>query len=361
MMTRRVGIVGAGNIGAMRARLLTEHPFIDEVLVNDVDQAVVGRLTSEGRPIRAAGLDELIHDATMLGYVVATRSQAQAEATRALLPGGAPILVEKPFTNDGEVARSLLEDALAHRVKLYAGYTQRFRRKFLSGYRQVREGELGNVHGVFARFYSTLSVARSASAKSTTTPARTLLPHLLDLLTWYLGGRSPERVTGRSTPMKIEGQSVPGTTWALLEYDDDCVVNITVSWQLPEQHPAYHASFALDVLGSDGFMTIDDLHTDGLVSSDHPITMVNNPYTGAGAHRVALLGSYPPGDQILGRMQGPVRDETNAFVEVMSGRPDHPILATGREAQRVAAIVQRVDHAACEAGPATDGGADVGQ
>lgn len=352
-----IGVIGVGNIGSTRARLLADHPAVERVLVHDIDPAATSSLAAElpGR-VEVADPSRLVDDPALAGVIVATRAAQHAEPARLALARGLTVLIEKPFTGDPAIAQQLVDLAERHGAAIYAGYTQRFRRKFLNGFEQLRTGRLGAVRGIFARFHSTRAVARTTLAKSPSTrPVRVLGPHLYDLLCWYLHGALPTRVEARTVHADLvgAGQPAPATTWALLDYGDFLVDAVT-SWQLPAEHPAYHASIHLEVIGSEGLLVIDDTHTDVLVSSRRPIVQIENAYTGASNHRAAFLGSYPPGDAALGTIHGPVRDETFAFVEAAATGTRHPILATGAEAVAVTRLVAAVDeaaHASVSAGP----------
>ena len=145
----RIGLVGAGRIGAFHAATLRGLPAVQQVVVADADAeraAVVAKdLGLEYAPdvdaLLAAGVDAL---------VIAAATSAHAELIGRSVAAGLPAFCEKPVATDLDatrVVRDLVEDAGAI---VQIG----FQRRFDAGYRRaaeaVRSGELGWIHSIRA-------------------------------------------------------------------------------------------------------------------------------------------------------------------------------------------------------------------
>jgi len=95
-----------------------------------------------------------------------------------------------------------------------------------------------------------------------------------------------------------------------------------------------------ELFGRDGVIAVKDDHRENLLVSHK---QVRSPYTPSASVNAALLGSNMPGDWAQGEYVGPIRDETQAFINsVGTGRRD-PILATGHDGLHALAIGRAMD------------------
>jgi predicted dehydrogenase len=255
-------------------------------------------------------------------------------------------LVEKPFTIVPDEGQKLLAAADEYGVRVYTGFTQRFRRRYLAIKEHVNQGFIGDVTSAKATIYLAESVARAVISRAgSTTPSINTMTYLFDLLTWYLDGDKPETVyAAGSTRGRIsEEYGVPDSTWCVLRYANGMVANLGVSWELPEFWPAYVATMDFELFGREGTVSVKDDHRDVLMASRKPIP---SPYTPDATMNVAMLGSYMPGDWALGEHFGAMQEETHAFINAVGQGRQDPILATGEEGMDVLVISRAVDESA---------------
>ena len=108
------------------------------------------------------------------------------------------------------------------------------------------------------------------------------------------------------------GYDVEDVSYAILTYDDGAVVNLGVSYALPEKYPALGHAARVEVLGTGGVMILDDDHTDQLMYSEN--------------RRAARLSAGPQrqhgvpakrhaGRLGAGRILGPIANETRAWLD----------------------------------------------
>jgi len=71
--------------------------------------------------------------------------------------------------------------------------------------------------------------------------------------------------------------------------------------------------YSLDVgiVGTEGVLTIDDTHRDIVLATN---ISQGEGYAPDASRRVDFLGSYPPGDVALGELRGPMREETEQWL-----------------------------------------------
>jgi myo-inositol 2-dehydrogenase / D-chiro-inositol 1-dehydrogenase len=141
----RVAVLGAGRIGGLHSRLLSEHPDVDEVVVADerpdraeeVAASVSGRAAAIGDAIDAA-------DAT----VITAATSAHVELIGASLDAGKPCFCEKPIALDlGETA-AVVERVEGEDAVLQIGFQRRFDPGYSEARRLVASGEIGTLFTV---------------------------------------------------------------------------------------------------------------------------------------------------------------------------------------------------------------------
>ena len=337
-----LAVVGCGSIGGLRAVLAAGHPAVDHLALYDIDPARAQAMADQTGADRCAGsLEELLAGSEVDAVIVSSTEEAHVGPVLAGLRSGRPVLVEKPIAHDLSEAKDLVQASAAAGDKLYVGYTQRFRRKFLNGKEQIRKGYLGELSGMSAKFYITRAAAARIVARSPHVNAVTdILTYMVDIMLWYFEGHRPVSVYARSSAGTFGREhDVAENTWAVVQMDTGAVVNLGTSWMLPGHHPASSATIAIDVMGDEGFLTIDDGHSDFILTSDRELSA---PYTGVPMH-TAFVGTHPPADWALGEPWGPIREETYAFIHSVATGEVHPVLATARQAQDVLAVTTAVN------------------
>src|SRR5690349_11833894 len=93
-----LGIIGAGRIGTLRARLAAGHPAVTSIVVSDLDPANADKL-SELVDGRSHGDDNLavIEDPAVTAVIVSTSEGEHLAPMLAAIKRGKPVLVEKPI------------------------------------------------------------------------------------------------------------------------------------------------------------------------------------------------------------------------------------------------------------------------
>jgi myo-inositol 2-dehydrogenase/D-chiro-inositol 1-dehydrogenase len=140
----RIGLIGAGRIGALHARLLRELPGVGELLLADADAPrateLAARVGATALPSPAA----LIERAD--GVVIAAATSAHAELIRACLAAGVPTYCEKPLGETLEDAIALAGEIDRSGVAFQLGFQRRFDAGYREARRLVESGGLGTVY-----------------------------------------------------------------------------------------------------------------------------------------------------------------------------------------------------------------------
>jgi predicted dehydrogenase len=176
------------------------------------------------------------------------------------------------------------------------------------------------------------------------TPVVDALTYYVDLMGWLLADNPVVEVfaKGQKGVIHAAGYDTEDVTWAILTCRDGAVLNLGVSYALPEKWPSVGHSARVELLGTDGVLLINDDHTDQILQTDAGFPHVYLP-----GHKIetVFLESSTPGDWALGDFLGPIADETRAWLDYLStGKPCH--LATPADARRTLAVTLAIQESA---------------
>ncbi len=312
-----LAIVGGGRVGLFRGEVAARHPAVEWIGLAELNPNRGGAIAEKiGADFLTTSHRELLARPEVTCAIVATDEHLHVEPVLAAVERGLPMLIEKPLATDlAESARVLAAIERAG-VDAVVGYTQRFRRRWLAAKEKCRTGALGDVTLVTSRAFMNRLVAID-NYKRTDDPA-TISPmvisgtHALDICMWCLEGKTPTEVYARSVD-KVLGPLYQGidATAGMILFADGTVHHLSISWALPVTWPAAVYSLEVGIVGSTGVLTIDDTHRDIVLAVSKP---QSEGYAPDESRLVDFMGSYPPGDMALGELRGPMRAETESWL-----------------------------------------------
>jgi len=224
----RVGLVGAGVVGARHARTLAGFDDVDLVAVCDPDAAAAEALAAEvgAEPAREVG-DLLTRrlDAVWLCVPPFAHGELELSVVRA----GLPFFVEKPLAADLAVAETVAVAVAAAQLPTATGYHWRH----LDTVVRARAALAGrDVRLVGARWWGTTPPpawwSRQDRSGGQVVEQAT---HVLDLVR-LLAGEVTE-VVGSAAASTTAGRDVPDATAAVLRLDSGAVGTVSTSCVLP--------------------------------------------------------------------------------------------------------------------------------
>ena len=312
-----LGIVGAGRIGLIRGEIAARHANVGWIGVAetkaDRGKEVVRRI---GADFVTTEFRELLRRPEVTAAIIATDEHLHVDPILAAVERRLALLIEKPLATELAESERVLAAIQAAGVDAVVGYTQRFRRRFLTAKEKISTGQLGEITLVTTRAFMNRLVAidnyQRTEHPETISPMVISGTHALDIAMWLLEGKRPVEVYARSVD-KVLGPSHRGidATAGLITMSDGSLYHLNISWALPVVWPGAVYSLEIGIVGTEGVLTIDDTHRDVVLA-----TALAQPagYTPATTRQVDFLGSYPPGDLALGELWGPMREETNAWL-----------------------------------------------
>src|SRR3954468_10890601 len=316
---KRIGlaIIGAGRVGLFRGEVAARHPMVDFIGVADLKQ---DRAKFVGDKCKADFITtdyvELLKRPEVTAAIIATDEHLHVEPILAAVDRKLALMIEKPLATELSDSQRVLDAIKKAGVDAVVGYTQRFRRKWLSAKEKVRTGALGDVSLVTSRAFMNRLVALD-NYKRTKDPSK-ISPmvisgtHALDIVMWYMEQKTPVECYARSID-KVLGPLYQGidATAGMIMFSDGSVYHLNISWALPVTWPGAVYSLEVAINGSHGVLTIDDTHRDMVLAVSKPQLEGYNPDT---SRLVDFMGSYPPGDMALGELRGPMREETDSWL-----------------------------------------------
>ena len=314
----RIGVVGAGRLGAFHAQTLADHTTVTEVVVTDP-------LLERAEAVAADVGGSVAPDAqSMLGsidaMVVAAATNVHAEMMLLAAEAGIPIFCEKPITLDLESTDEAIALVQTAEVPLQVG----FQRRFDAGYRTARDmaraGEFGEIYLVRT---TSLDPAPSPEpfVRTSGDLFRDLLIHDFDAIR-FVTGQEIEEVFAAGTA------GFPAFD-VYARNDDEGIAVGTLRLSGGAQ-----ASFAATRHNPNGYDVRMEIHgSSGGIAVGWDNRMPLAP--------ISLEAPHPPGPpyrDFLDRFAPAYRAEMCAFVDLVLGRAPNPCPPEDARAAFVAAL-----------------------
>jgi predicted dehydrogenase len=322
---KRVGlaIVGTGRVGLFRGEVAARHPMVDFIglcdLKEDRLELVQGKTQAD---FATTDFRELLKRPEITAAIIATDEHLHVEPILAACERGLDLMIEKPLATELADSQRVLNQIKKTKVDAVVGYTQRFRRKWLSAKEKERTGALGDVSLVTSRAFMNRLVAldnyKRTSDASKISPMVISGTHALDVVMWMMEAKKPVEIYARSVDKALSSicRGIDATAGTIV-FEDGSLYNSVISWALPVVWPGAVYSLEVGITGTEGVLTIDDTHRDIVLATSKS---QSEGYAPDAQRRVDFLGSYPPGDMVMGELRGPMREETEQWLNRISMR-----------------------------------------
>jgi predicted dehydrogenase len=320
---KRIGlaIVGAGRVGLFRGEVAARHPMVDFIGVADLKKDRLSLLKEKTKAdFVTTDFRELLSRPEVTAVIVSTDEHLHVDPILAAVERGLSLMIEKPLATELKESERVLKAIQKAKVDAVVGYTQRFRRRWLTAKEKVRTGQLGDVTLVTTRAFMNRLVAldnyKRTSDPSKISPMVISGTHALDIVMWMMEAKKPVEIYARSVD-KALGPLCKGidATAGTIVFQDGSLYHAAISWALPTVWPGAVYSLEVGITGTEGVLTIDDTHRDIVLATT---ASQSEGYAPDAGRRVDFLGSYPPGDMALGELRGPMREETEQWLNRVS-------------------------------------------
>jgi len=320
---KRIGlaIVGAGRVGLFRGEVAARHPMVDFIGLADLKEERLELVQKKTRAdFATTDFRELLKRPEVTAAIISTDEHLHVEPILAACERKISLLIEKPLATQLSESERVLRAIDSAKIDAVVGYTQRFRRRWLAAKEKVRTGSLGDVTLVSSRAFMNRLVAldnyKRTSDPSKISPMVISGTHALDIVMWMMESKRPVELYARSVD-KALGPLCRGidATAGTMVFEDGSLYHACISWALPIVWPGAVYSLEVGITGTEGVLTIDDTHRDIVLATTRS---QREGYSPDETRRVDFLGSYPPGDIALGELRGPMREETEQWLNRVS-------------------------------------------
>jgi myo-inositol 2-dehydrogenase / D-chiro-inositol 1-dehydrogenase len=191
----RLGLVGAGRMGATHARAIADSDRVELVAVVEPSDEAAAALPDVAR----LTLAQLAEGGEVDGVIVAVPTRYHVDVVAQLLRAGIPVLCEKPCGRTSAETRELARLATELDTGLWAAYWRRFVPELRALRDRIAAGQLGKISHVFCSQWD--EHPPPASFRDPASSGGIVVDmgvHEFDLIRW-LTGQEIERVCGFSS------------------------------------------------------------------------------------------------------------------------------------------------------------------
>jgi predicted dehydrogenase len=140
----RIGIVGTGKIGQLRATTVREHSATQLVATYDVNADSARQAAASSGATVATSLEQFF-DVPMDAVVISTPVHVHDDTCLTAFARGLHVLIEKPVTNSAASTRRLVDAALTAQRAFGVGFNLRYYPAIKFMYEAIGEGKIGEV------------------------------------------------------------------------------------------------------------------------------------------------------------------------------------------------------------------------
>jgi predicted dehydrogenase len=208
----RIGLIGAGYLGTIHARILANQD-VSWSGIYDLDPARSEKAAADFKGQAVPSMDDLIQNSD--GLIVASATSSHFEIGRRVLEAGRHLFLEKPITVTPEEGEILVKLAMAKNLCLQVGHVERFSRAYRS---------LGSAHPK-PQFVEAHRMSQFRPRGTDVAVVLDLMIHDLDLIL-NLMGEYPTAVEAAGVAVISEGVDIAN---ARLTFPSGAVANVTAS------------------------------------------------------------------------------------------------------------------------------------
>jgi predicted dehydrogenase len=248
-----VGLLGAGRMGQIRARTITESGDSRLVAVCDSDPVRACALALASKAEVLADWKDLVGLAYVDAIIVATPTKFHQEMACAALTAGKHVLCEKPLARNAEEVESMLATAKSHGRVLKVGFNYRYMPHFAKAKELIDFGEIGPIYYLRCRFGhgGRPGYEREWHTDQELSGGGVLLEqgiHIIDLVRYLVG--EPAEVLGQSKRYFWNFPVVEDNFFCLLKTRSGQMADIHVSWT------QWVNALEIEIYGQDGYVHI---------------------------------------------------------------------------------------------------------
>ncbi len=228
----RIGLIGCGGIGQLRAQAVAQSKGLHLSAVSDLDQGRATALAQRYGATVIADWRALVAHDQVDAVLVSTPPSLHAEMSIAALAAGKHVLCEKPLARSSDECQAMLAAAAKHQRLLATGFNYRFYPSIQKAKQLFDSGMIGKLDHI--RSYTGYSARAHDHAWLHDAQVmgggalRDNGIHLIDLTCYFLGDVAAVQGWGTNAVWGFAGCEDNG--FALLRNKEGAVASLQASW-----------------------------------------------------------------------------------------------------------------------------------
>ncbi|MCR4337354.1 MAG: Gfo/Idh/MocA family oxidoreductase [Candidatus Omnitrophica bacterium] len=244
-----IGVIGCGHWGPNHIRIFNHLPSSSVKICADMSEdrlQAVALLYPQVQ--RTKHYQEILKDPEIDAVCISTPTDTHFQLTKEALEAGKHVLCEKPLALRPEECLQLQVLAEKKKKMLMVGHIFLFNLGIARLKEYIEAGQLGRIH------YAHSSRTNLGPFRYDVNALWDLAPHDISIFN-YLLGSAPLNVSARG--VRCLGTSLEDLAFVSLEYPNQILVNLHVSWLDPKKNRQ------ITIVGDQKMVTWDDLDNEG--------------------------------------------------------------------------------------------------
>ena len=323
-----IGIIGAGFMGMLHARALSQLADVRVLSVSDPALKKAPILPGQSEAIRLyPDHKELLANPEVQAVVIATPEYLHRQAVEDAAAAGKHILLEKPIATTLADAEAIIEAAEKHRVKLMMAHLLRYDVRYAQIKTAVEEGVIGKPLVCYARRNAVVQEARRLEGRVEV--EEYISVHDIDQIFWYFNDRAVKVSAEISEGPVMKELGVHDFIWITIRFQNGGLAIVETGWGLSEsivkwRQPSSWEGFGdvcLELIGEKGSLYLDY----------RPMTLSAVDEEG---WKFPETLHWP---QLHGEVVGDLLNEDRYFLRVLKG--EAPIISSGQDGRNALEVV----------------------
>ncbi len=221
----KIGVVGLGYWGK---KVVPEYlsilynKKIDQLILYDEQQYARDTFKDINNVKITDNLDKLLDEVD--GVHICTPNNTHFNIIKMAIKKNVNVLIEKPITKNSDEAFILVEEALSKGLIFQVGNIFRFSNSMAVIKKLLDDDTIGKIHHMIF-FWTHLSPSSSSSNEDVIWD---LMPHILDMTNYFLGGW-PKEIISTAVQPNISADNIKKSSDILLKYSKDIYILVRIS------------------------------------------------------------------------------------------------------------------------------------
>jgi len=249
----KVGIIGAGLVGTIRANIIQNFPGCEVVGIFDIEKINAESLAKQINCSSCTSLAQLYNLNPDI-IIISTPTKYHFEICIESFSNGCHVLCEKPLSRYVDEAKKMVSASKEFNKKLKTGFDHRHLPNIQKAYQWVQNDEIGEIMFIRSRYGhgGRKGYEKEWQAYPEIAGGGELLSqgvHTLDLFNWFIG--KFETVYGMVQTAFYDVEPLEDNAFALLKTSDKKVASMHVSWT------QWKNLFSFEIFGKKGMINVE--------------------------------------------------------------------------------------------------------